>query len=230
MGKEDERHLWPEFFRAIKEIRPRYVVGENVRGLLSWSDGLVLEEVYADLESAGYEIQTFLLPAVGINAPHKRDRVYIVAKDTSCNGRIQRESLQERAEVREFGNTSTRSGNGIYLSEGDASDTECNGLEHGSKTRNVFGSVSETQRKKCKSPDESKTDDNVHTQQGGPSETWNSFPIKSPLCSGDDGLPNQLDGLTFPKWRKESLMGYGNAVVPQIPYRIFATINEIENR
>jgi DNA (cytosine-5)-methyltransferase 1 len=230
MGKEDERHLWPEFHRAIREIRPRYVVGENVRGLLSWSDGLVLEEVYADLESEGYEIQTFLLPAVSINAPHKRDRVWIVAKDTSSDGRIQRESEQEGTEVRELWDTSTRGSDRIHLQEGNTTDSERSRLEHSNKAGDIYRQESETQREQRKSTNDSPSDDNVYSQQGGPSEAWTWFPVKSPLCSGDDGLPSELDGLTFSKWRKESLMGYGNAIVPQIAYRIFATINEIENR
>ena len=78
-GKEDERHLWPEMLRAIREIKPRWVVGENVRGLVSWSDGLVFEEVQSDLEAEGYEVQPFLLPACGLNAPHRRDRIWFVA-------------------------------------------------------------------------------------------------------------------------------------------------------
>jgi DNA (cytosine-5)-methyltransferase 1 len=230
MGKEDDRHLWPYMLQAIKDIRPRYVVGENVRGILSWSDGLVLEEVYADLEGEGYEVQTIVLPAVGINAPHRRDRVWIIAKDTSSDGRVQREPIEEGTEVREFGDASSRGGNGVHLQEGDSSNTEQLRLEHSSETWDVFGSITEAQGQERKSPNESKTDDDVHTEQGGPSEAWDCFPIKSPLCSGDDGLPLELDGLTFPKWRKESIMGYGNAIVPQIAYRIFATINELENR
>jgi DNA (cytosine-5)-methyltransferase 1 len=266
MGKEDERHLWPEMLRAIREIKPRYVVGENVRGIASWSDGLVFEEVFSDLESEGYEVQAFLLPAVGINAPHKRDRFYFVAKDTGSNGCIQRESEQEGAEIRELRDIGTGGSDRIHLQEGNTTDTtsigfcgdssteqpfveasrtrkrmgskedrditdsERSGLEHSNKIRNVFGSVSEAQGQQCKSPDDIETDDYVCTEQGGPSETWDWFPTKSPLCSGDDGLPNELDGLTFPKWRKESIMGYGNAIVPQIAYRIFATIYETENR
>lgn len=270
MGKEDERHLWPEMCRAIREIRPRYVVGENVRGIASWSDGLVFEEVFADLEGEGYEVQAFLLPAVGINAPHKRDRFYFVAKDTGSDGRLQREPKQEGAGIRELRDISTGGSDRVRLQErdstdsssggletdnsmriseraintsgkdskgvsteewrGDATDSEQLRLEHGSETRNVLGSVSEAQRKERKSPNESKTDDNVHTQQGGPSEAWAWFPTKSPLCSGDDGLPNELDGLTFSNWRKQSIMGYGNAIVPQIAYRIFATIDESESQ
>jgi DNA (cytosine-5)-methyltransferase 1 len=229
MGKEDDRHLWPEMLRAIREIKPRYVVGENVRGIASWSEGLVFEEVFTDLEGEGYEVQAFLLPAVGVNAPHKRDRFYFVAKDTGSDGCIQRESKQEGAEVRELRDISTGGSDRVHLQERAVADTQQLRLEHGSKTRNVLGSVSETQRKKRKSSDESKTDDHVYPEQGGPSETWDCFPTKSPLCSGDDGLPHELDGLTFPKWRKESIMGYGNAIVPQIAYRIFKTIYDTEN-
>ncbi len=230
MGKEDERHLWPEMLRAIREIKPRYVVGENVRGIASWSDGLVFEEVFSDLEGEGYEVQAFLLPAVGINALHKRDRFYFVAKDTSSDGCIQRESEQKGTKVRKFGDIGTGSSDRLHLQERDSADSEQLRLEHSSQTRNVLGSVSEAQGEECKSPDESKTNDNVYSQQGGPSEAWDCFPTKSPLCSGDDGLPNELDGLTFREWRKQSIMGYGNAIVPQIAYRIFATINETENR
>ena len=229
MGKEDDRHLWPEMLRAIREIKPRYVVGENVRGIASWSDGLVFEEVFSDLESEGYEVQAFLLPAVSINAPHKRDRFYFVAKNTGSDGCVQREPEQEGAEVRELRDLSTGGSDRVHLQEGDIANSEQLRLEHGNQTRNVLGSISEAQGEQCKSPDDFKTDDNVCSQQGGPSEAWAWFPTQSPLCSGDDGLPNQLDGLTFPNWRKQSIMGYGNAIVPQIAYRIFATIDETSN-
>jgi len=78
-GKEDERHLWPEMLRAIKEIQPRWVVGENVFGLVNWSGGLVFHEVQTDLEAAGYEVWPYVLPAVSVNAPHRRDRIWFVA-------------------------------------------------------------------------------------------------------------------------------------------------------
>lgn len=78
-GTDDERHLWPEMLRAIREIRPRWIVGENVGGILSWSGGLVFEQVCADLETEGYEVQPLVLPAAGVGAPHRRDRVWFVA-------------------------------------------------------------------------------------------------------------------------------------------------------
>lgn len=74
-GKEDDRHLWPEMLRAIREIQPRWVVGENVFGITNWNGGMVFDEVQADLEAEGYEVQPFILPACAVNAPHRRDRV-----------------------------------------------------------------------------------------------------------------------------------------------------------
>ena len=91
LGKEDERHLWPEMLRAIREIQPRWVVGENVRGLITWNGGLVFDEVQADLEAAGYEVLPFLLPASGVNAPHERYRIWFVAY-AAKNGRGTRRS------------------------------------------------------------------------------------------------------------------------------------------
>jgi DNA (cytosine-5)-methyltransferase 1 len=87
-GKEDERHLWPEMLRAIREIQPPYVVGENVFGLINWNGGLVFDEVQADLEAEGYEVWPYVLPACAVNAPHRRDRVWFVAyaKNSGCRG------------------------------------------------------------------------------------------------------------------------------------------------
>jgi DNA (cytosine-5)-methyltransferase 1 len=82
-GKEDERHLWPEMLRAIREIAPRWVVGENVLGIVSWNEGMVFDEVQAELEAQGYQVQAYVLPACGVNAPHRRDRVWFVAYASS---------------------------------------------------------------------------------------------------------------------------------------------------
>jgi DNA (cytosine-5)-methyltransferase 1 len=86
-GKEDDRHLWPEMLRGIREIQPPFVVGENVFGLINWRGGLVFDEVQADLEAAGYEVIPFILPACAVNAPHRRDRIWFVAHHT--NSRIE---------------------------------------------------------------------------------------------------------------------------------------------
>jgi len=94
-GTDDNRHLWPEMFRIIKEFKPRWVIGENVRGIVSIQDGLVFETVCTDLESEGYEVQTFNIPAVGVGAPHKRERIWIVA-NSRCS--IRREQSSRNSE------------------------------------------------------------------------------------------------------------------------------------
>jgi DNA (cytosine-5)-methyltransferase 1 len=86
LGKDDERHLWPQMLRAIREIEPTFVVGENVRGLVNWSGGMVFEEVQIDLANEGYEVIPFILPACAVGAPHRRDRVWFIAKNTVRDG------------------------------------------------------------------------------------------------------------------------------------------------
>lgn len=78
-GTNDDRHIWPEMLRVIREVQPSWVIAENVRGLLTIEGGLVFEQVCTDLEGEGYEVQSFIVPAVAVNAPHRRDRVWIIA-------------------------------------------------------------------------------------------------------------------------------------------------------
>ena len=92
-GTNDDRHLWPEMFRIIKELKPRWVIGENVRGIVNIQDGVVFETVCTDLESEGYEVQAFNIPAAGVGAPHRRERIWIVANS--------RRTLRQGTELRE---------------------------------------------------------------------------------------------------------------------------------
>lgn len=78
-GSEDERHLWPHMLRAIGECHPKWVVGENVPGLVSWNDGMVYEQIHADLEEKGYEVQSFIIPSNSVGADHERKRIWFVA-------------------------------------------------------------------------------------------------------------------------------------------------------
>ncbi|NII26132.1 DNA (cytosine-5-)-methyltransferase [Pseudoflavitalea sp. X16] len=77
-GIADSRYLWPAMFNTIKRLRPPYVVAENVVGLISWEQGMVFEQVHLDLESEGYQVWTFVLPAVATGAPHVRSRVWFL--------------------------------------------------------------------------------------------------------------------------------------------------------
>ena len=77
-GTDDNRYLWPEMFRLIKEIKPEFVIGENVQGLINLQDGMVLRQVQDQLEGEGFEVQCFLIPASGLGAWHQRNRVWII--------------------------------------------------------------------------------------------------------------------------------------------------------
>ncbi len=211
-GKEDDRHLWPEMLRVIREVQPRWVVGENVFGLINWDGGLVFEEVQADLEAEGYEVQPYVLPACGVNAPHRRDRIWFVAY-TNYKGRsarpgeiqISNGKVSQRHDNAEFGDT----GAGIIANA-------CKLQLQGSEFNRGIGSQGATEGK------------------GGQScrpicSTWQEFPTQPPVCGVDDRLSTGLDGITFHKWRNESIKAYGNAVVPQVVYQIFKAIEDYEN-
>ena len=161
-GTDDDRHLWPEMLRAIRECRPTWIVGENVPGLLSWDGGVVFEQVCADLEGEGYEVQPVVLPACSVGAEHKRERVFICAYSDSK--RLEGLQCQNRPQ----------------------------------KTGEVY-----------------------------PSITGLTTNRKDTVIYDDYGLPPRLDGITFPKWRNESIKAGGNAIVPQVVLQIFKAIEQM---
>ena len=197
-GKQDDRHLWPEMLRTIREVRPRWVVGENVRGLVNWAGGVVFHEVQSDLEAEGYQVLPFLLPASSVNAPHRRDRIWFVAHASMfrCRGDIYK-------------------GEGIQLQE------QALGKIRSSINKNGFNTNTDSTPAKYKI----QTGRNLLAGLG---EQWRNFPAQSPVCGGNDGLPSELDGITFSKWRKESIKGYGNAIVPQVIVQIYKSIEQYE--
>lgn len=167
-GITDDRYLWPEMLRAIGEIAPRWIVGENVYGIVNWGGGVVFNKIQIDLEDQGYEVQPYILPACGKNAPHKRERVWFIANSFSkrrCSGDIGRKDA-------------------IYV------DPRSEG-----------------------------------TGSGG---VFERFPTQPPLCGGNDGISNKLDGITFPNWRSKSNNSYGNAIVPQVAFSIFNAIEKYD--
>jgi DNA (cytosine-5)-methyltransferase 1 len=242
-GTEDERYLWGEMLRAIQEIKPKFVIAENVFGITNIDGGLVFEQVCVDLETEGYEVQPFIIPACAKNAPHRRDRCWFIAfKNTLHGGCLHGEHEQEGAEVRKFGNISTRSADGIYLSEGNVTDANSGGLE-GTKEVGWDGINVERESQFGFATD---TNGNGFQQRNGDDEInaserrinafgnankipsyWEEFPTQSPICGGNDGLPTELDRITFSKWRAESIKGYGNAIVPQVALELFKVIEKI---
>jgi DNA (cytosine-5)-methyltransferase 1 len=263
LGKEDDRHLWPEMLRVIREVQPTWVVGENVFGLVNWSGGLVFDEVQSDLEAQGYEVQPYVLPAVSVNAPHRRDRVWFVAYRNN-NGLNKRNSQNEintsKGRLDAFCDTCKSFNNGNasntnssrwrqspmqgklwsdFISKSsfncrisdkakNAEGSKRFGWEQDAKYSNSFGQKGRLHQDKS----EASTGQQFSTSNAWNvrKARWENFPTQSPLCNGDDGLSNRLDSITFSKWRNESIKAGGNAIVPQVAYQIFKSIEEYEKR
>jgi DNA (cytosine-5)-methyltransferase 1 len=229
-GTEDERYLWHEMLRAVQEIKPKFVLAENVYGIVNIDGGMVFEQVCLDLENEGYEVQAFVIPACAKDAPHRRDRVWFVAyaSDTQC--KRQQSSKHERRSRLEEG-LSARSGEDVAYSKSKGGRRKLQQRQRQRKLR------------RCNCKTSSNTSDKGLQGQKWSGETrekeqpkrlatkllcpnWEEFPIESPLCGRDDGLSERLDGITFPKWRRESIKAYGNAIVPQVAFEIFKALNE----
>jgi len=260
LGKEDDRHLWPEMLRAIREIAPKYVVGENVFGLLSWNGGLVFNEVQADLEAEGYEVQPCVLPAASVGAPHRRDRIWFIAYSKSKQSEWLQSKQREPGEKKQkqFGGSDCRMGHGINTNTndnrtlGNSRENEGESKRERLQERNEVQQLKEPntirpentevstdtcnerlQRRKLNGTLDKKAKKQREQPSGSATERhqitdWEQWPTQSPICSGNDGVSNQLDGITFPKWRQESIKGYGNAIVPQVAYQIFKALMETE--
>ena len=199
LGKEDDRHLWPEMLRVIREVKPSWVVGENVLGLVNWNEGLVFHEVQTDLEAEGYEVWPYVLPAVSVNAPHRRDRVWFVAYSNNND---------RGNNIGKFYRQPTR-----FSKERNVANPKCERLEGHRKCREISG----------KSNKQSK-----FSSKRNSITNWDEWPTVSPIYNGDDGLSDRLDSITFSKWRKESIKAGGNAIVPQVVYQIFKAIEQYE--
>jgi len=291
LGKEDERHLWPEMLRAIREIAPRYVVGENVRGITNWNGGMVFDEVCADLENLGYQVAPFIIPACSVNAVHQRERVWFIAysdRDRWCQDRRHDRFGKNvnGCNNEEFGATNTKDAIGCGTN-GGAQDEPCSCARIGVKTicekdkttdsrgicrmdknignkkgisddiepqidnsgalvSNVARNVADTERIRLQEWNETanvSSEKKETPRKGGQSSirpeancsryfartNWQDFPTQSPICGRNDGIPAELDGITISKWRTESIKAYGNAIVPQVVYQIFKSIQEYEN-
>ena len=208
-GKADDRWLWPEMLRVIKEVRPRWVVAENVAGLIRMG----IDDCISDLENIGYTTEPYLIPACAVNAPHRRDRIFIVAH--SEGNRTSERGCQSNQANREQDVAHNEGGRlgqelssipGKILSEdkppqepessgGNGANTEGKGLE---------GADTERAALSWRCP----------TEYIG-SNWWAVEPDVGRVAYG---IPNRVDRLKC----------LGNAVVPQVAYQILRAIADIE--
>jgi DNA (cytosine-5)-methyltransferase 1 len=184
-------------FRAIREVKPRWVLAENVAGIIN----MELENVLADLEGACYETQAFVIPACAVGAPHRRDRVWIVACDI-------KNPIGERWRRGDNGNKNQRTRE-IQAKRSGASLCE-----------NIADSNSEHR-------EESERGDKLGQTRGKGTSGWSFhkpnweedwLEAATRLCRVDDGVSHRVD----------RLRALGNAIVPQVAWAIFEAIKQYD--
>ena len=195
-GSEDDRHIWPEIFSIVQQVRPDWIVCENVSGHITMG----LDEVLSDLaDKANYAVQTFHLGAVSVDAPHRRMRLWIVARNVADANRLNRRAVQEPQGRRKENPIKRQSPSN---SSSDVADAQSKRLEDDGR-RGELGRERDRRR--------------VPTQSSGEkrSNTWKPEP---PVGRVANGIPRRVD----------RLKGLGNAIVPQIAMRIGQTIKAVE--
>ena len=213
-GKNDDRYLWPEMLRVIREIQPTWIIGENVAGIIN----LELDTVLSDLEASEYSCQAFVIPAAGVDAPHRRDRVWIVANSLSNS-----EGRTHRGASRECGQDRKES-------------SKCERNEMGCDTTNI-----------CQDVADSKCVDGVYVpglekQPTKHPKFSNSSRGNKTIWCPESRLGDMVDGVsrwlaepdiprvaTGIKDRTQKLKGLGNAIVPQCVVPIMQAIKEIND-
>lgn len=243
-GKEDDRYLWPEMLRVISELRPAWVVGENVAGIVN----MALDQVYADLENEGYTVQAFIIPACAVDAPHRRDRCAIIGCRTlerKHNGRGWRADSLENSDCVRFGEPGVlsqqqgrakfeRDGKDVAHSESIRLQREWSGWDQIGGARpekaqperrcDVLSDTDNgcrTSRRDGEFPAVEETGESRTDHGGGAAEyvagEW--WPTEPNVGRVANGVPSRVDRLKC----------LGNAVVPQQFYPIFKAIADVED-
>jgi len=249
-GKDDNRYLWPYMLRTIRQVKPTWVIGENVPGIIN----LALDTVLSDLEKEGYTCQTFNIPACAVNAPHRRSRIWIVAYSI-CNNDTRKEhrSYGKEETISQFNrkknssswescgtdknnvtsNSSINRYSTGYTEERRIFRESQKGRVCKSQRTNFSNTISNTINKRLQRSKEERNIGIKRKKQEQQSSrcictNWQNFPTQPPICSRDDELSTRLFGITFPKHRNESIKAYGNAVVPALVYEIFKIIEHYD--
>lgn len=229
-GTEDDRYQWPNMLAVIRYIKPSWVIAENVRGLVTWNKGMVLETVCADLESEGYEVQPFIIPAVAVGAPHRRDRVWIIAYRNSLTGGGRSTPDGVHAGIKRTAGANEDSRQGRQGETGVGQESKSNnesgfathpGCQRWQPGRSVTGSQNQEVRGEGQRKDERHDIPDWN-------RSWQEVAFATCDDAVDDGLPRLVDGVSMSrsKWRQNSLKAYGNGIVPQVAMEIMRGIYE----
>lgn len=261
-GADDNRYLWPQMLRAIREIKPTWIVCENVIGIRTMvepgketkvgrTDNLfeenyiyreesrfTLEKICQDLEATGYSVQPLNIPACSVGAPHRRERIWIVAHraDTRAETlQYERKNRVHASRSPSYAN-SNRQGRRPHKPQPIARSRPTSNLGISRKKRALANSLrlrsNQVHQKVQFQVADGTKPYSIGMQRNGSNSInkeenyWKEFPTQSPVCRGNDGIPFDVDHLTisFPRWRQESIKAYGNAWVPQVAYEIFRAI------
>ena len=196
----DDRYLWDEMLRVIRETKPRWVIGENVEGIVNINEGMVLRQVLNDLENEGFQSQCIIIPASGIGAWHQRKRIWILAYSNNngsyrSQGNATKQSSNEQKDRLSFGD------------DKDVSNSNIKGLE---RHRDEYELREAKQEKNF-----------IWSSNDGTKESW--WQIKSRICGVPNGVSYELD-----KDRSNRIKSLGNSIVPQIARQIGLSIMEAE--
>ena len=212
-GTDDDRYLWDETIRVIRECKPRWFIGENVEGIINIQNGMVLRQVCDDLEKEGFEVQCLVIPASGIGAWHQRKRVWIVAY-SKHNG----SHRQERNETIESSNQSKE-----WVSvenDKDVPNTNCKGLAQSNESK-----ICKTKQQGLDCNKKRNWGKiwsfNSRCGQQNKQQTW--WQTQSSLCGIPNGLSTRLD-----KDRKNRIKALGNSIVPLIARQLGLAIMKAE--
>jgi len=225
-GTADDRHLWPEMYRIIKAVRPRWVIAENVYGHISMG----LDQVLSDLEGINYAWWTFIVPACAVDAPHRRDRVWIIANTESCGGNRAPNEASPSPQRQNGKQTQQSSKHGKIQSVADPKSKQDWGVQQPKFQPNTGarGEIVQTmadpstvnvQGQQPEFLDQKIREIESQRQAGSCGDGFRRWAVEPAVGRVADGIPGRV----------AQLKALGNAVVPQIPEQIGYAILEAEN-
>lgn len=251
-GSNDERHLFPELLRVVEECEPRWIVIENVLGLLNIEVGQVFDEYHTSLESKGYAVQSFCVPASALGAWHRRDRLWIVAtRDRNADhrelARVSERGFSERQNAVAGRSNSVSATNTDHAGIGaSASGVDAKRRPFGSERQHAFVEpgghdtdvVADTDSPRPQGGELGRAFSEREWASQSAAEPisdvwkrgWLEYAFRTCVRRSDDGFSAQLEQLGSRDNRAKRLKALGNAIVPQIALEIFQAIAETEQK